>query len=105
MTFDSEAFGVLQKEKMKAIQELTELNAQHIKSQSRLSGIEIDTARCNEAIERNESSEDVTAEIKLLNQEYAEIMQTRAAIDERRDVLEQTLQDIDTKLAEPSASS
>jgi len=98
MTFDSEIYRELQEEKMQTVKKLTELNAQHIRSQSRLSGLEIETARCEEAIDRGESSEDINEEVQQLEKERRELLQLRVLIDEKRDDYELKLREIDNRL-------
>jgi len=99
MTIDLKHYQQLQMEKMQLVQSLTELNAKHIQSQSRLSGIEIDAARCKLAIDQGDTSENFASELRLLDKEFEDIMQSRALIDNNRDTLEQKINELDSKLA------
>ena len=84
--------------RIETIHSLTELNSQHIKTQSQLSGLEIETARCEEVMNAGNRSTEVEREMQRLELEISQIMQTRALIDQKRDALELTLAELDNKL-------
>lgn len=99
MTFDAQMYQDIQEEKMQTVKKLTELNAQHIRSQSRLSGIEIETARCEQAIDRGEATEGINSEIQQLEKERLELLQLRVIIDEKRSDCESRLQELNDRLS------
>jgi len=105
MTLNHESHLVLLQQKMQTVRELTELNSQHIRTQSRLSGIEIETAKCEEACSKGESTNELNVEKRRLEREYEEIMQSRVHIDTQRHALELRLRDIDNQLTEPAQDS
>lgn len=84
--------------RIETIHSLTELNSQHIKTQSQLSGLEIESARCEEVINAGNGSTEVEQEMQRLKLEFSQLMQARALIDQKRDALELTLAELDSEL-------
>lgn len=95
----------LQVEKMQLVHSLIDLNAERILSESRLAGIDIDTARCTEAIERGDVSEESGLELRQLEREREELLRDRTLIDENRESFELKIHEIEMKIVDLIDSS
>jgi len=98
MVVDSERYQTLQRARQDIILKLTQLNARHISSQGRLSGIELLVNRCREACKRGDDSEDFIGEIAIHEREISEIEHVRKGIDEQRDALNEELLKLDQEI-------
>lgn len=99
MTIETESHRELQAARLGAVQKLTDLNAQHIRSQGRLAGIEIEIAHYHESLNSVDTTDEVRAEIERLNREYSELIKSRENIDRERDALDLELQTIDQQIS------
>lgn len=99
MVVDSEKIRELQQEKMQAVRELTELNAQHIKSQSRLSGLEIEAARYENEADNSDSLDDLNKQVNQLENELKELLLLRRKIDEKREFYQKKIRELDACIA------
>jgi len=98
MVVDSDRYQTLQRARQGIVLKLTQLNARHISSQARLSGIELLVNRCREACERGDDSEDFIGEIAIHEREISEIEHVRKDIDEQRAALNEELLKLDEKI-------
>ncbi len=77
--------------RLELVGRMTELNSRHLKSQSQRGGLEFEIARCEEAIDRGDQSEDFPAALDALRQELAVVDRSRLEIDLERARLEEEL--------------
>ena len=77
--------------RVRLIERMTELNSQHLKSESRRGGLEIEIARCEEAIALGDRSQDFSASLDALRRQLADIERFRQDIGRERDRLEAAL--------------
>lgn len=81
--------------RLELVGRMTELNSRHLRSQSRRGGLEVEIARCEEAIARGDRSEDFPAVLDALRQELTEVDRSRQEIDEERARLDDALNALD----------
>lgn len=81
--------------RLELVGRMTELNSRHLRSQSRRGGLEVDIARCEEAIARGDRSEDFPATLDGLRNELAEVDRSRPEIDLERARLDEALNALD----------
>ena len=66
------------------VERMTELNSRHLKSEARRGGLEVEIARCEEAMARGDGSEDFRAALDAAQHELTEVEQARQDIDQER---------------------
>lgn len=81
--------------RMELVVRMTELNSDFLRTQNRRGGLEIEIARCEEAIARDDRSEDFPAALKTLRNELTEVDRSRAEIDQERSRLDKALSALD----------
>ena len=77
--------------RIRLIERMTELNSRHLKSEGRRGGLELEIARCEDAIARGDRSEDYPAALTDLRRQLADVERSRQDIDRERDRLETAL--------------
>jgi len=99
MASSPDQYQLLHTRKIEIINNLTELNSRHIKSEGQLGGIEFELTRCREAIEAGAASADFDGEVNRLENAYLELTKVRENIDLERETLNSQMQEIDRQLA------
>ncbi|MDJ0894441.1 MAG: hypothetical protein QNJ92_04820 [Alphaproteobacteria bacterium] len=77
--------------KLEIIQRITDLNAEHLKSEGRRGGLQVQIAGCEEALMRGDAAAGVADELDALKRELDELDQTRREIDLERERLVEEL--------------
>lgn len=99
MANSTDALEVLHKARQAVVLKLSELNASHIKSETRRAGLEIDLTRCREALEKGKTTEDFRSNINSLEKEYQALEKMRETIDSKRNVLNNRLLELDQQMS------
>lgn len=98
MANSTDALEVLHKARQAVVLKLSDLNASHIKSETRRAGLEIDLTRCREALEQGNTTEDFHASISSLEEEYQALEKVRDTIDSERNALNNRLLELDQQM-------